>query len=199
MRFCKHRCVIVSAFWLCLGLFPAIGFGQQVVQRGPLGLPSQVLDETQQWTTPLLVASASDVNLYIPDVTSPDWLKLNYPDYEDRGVYTLSMFTFYKSPEACRANQIGWGLSDAEHLNACIEIGYRVRKALVDPRQKTVTLLMAAMIGQDGQIDPQSIQHPKTSRTWEQLDPNTQAALQKASGIIEKQMKAYDLKLQSVQ
>jgi hypothetical protein len=199
MDFSKSRLLVVATVFFFIGLFSVSGFGQQVVQRGPLGIPAQVMDETEQWTTPLLVASAADASIYIPDVTSPDWVKRNYPAYSDRGVYTLSLFTFYKSPAACRANLIGWGLSDAEHLNACIDIGYRVRKALVDPRQKTVTLLMAAMIAQDGQIDPDSVQRPKTSRTWAQLDANTQQALQKTSVIVKKQMDLYNQKLQGIQ
>jgi hypothetical protein len=173
--------------------------GQQIVQRGASGKPAQVLDETGQWTTPLLVAADRDVEIYMPDVTSPDWLKRNYPDFRDRGTYTLSLFTFYRTPTACRTNQTNWGLGDAEHLNACvIGIGYRVRRGRVDPQQKSVTLLMAAMVGQDGAIDASSIQDEGVFRMWDQLDPNTQAALQKANALVTVQMKMYDQKMQSI-
>ncbi len=178
---------------LMVDLCPAAGFGQQVVQRGALGRPSLVLDETMQWTTPLLVSTAPDVEMYIPDVSSPDWLKSNYQGYQDKGQYVLSMFTFYKTPKACRANQIAWGNSNAASLDACIEIGYRLRQALIDTQQKTATLIMAAMIGQDGEIEPGSIQRQSISRTWLSLDANTQAALAKTNGIVAKQMKIYDL------
>jgi hypothetical protein len=172
-------------------------WGQQIVQRGALGQPSQVLDETHQWTVPLLVASDKDVMIYIPDVTNPEWLKRNYSDFENRGVYTLSMFTFYKTPEACRANQTAWGLADGRHLDACNWIGYRVRRAMIDPQQKSVTLIMAGMIDQDGQLDPKSIQDQSVSRSWHQLDANTQAALKKANSLVTEQMKIYDRKLHS--
>jgi hypothetical protein len=89
---------------LCLSSIAAQG--QQVIQRGAFGKPEQVLDDTGQWSTPLLVASDSDVQLYIPDVSNPDWLKKNYRDYIDRGTYIITMFTFYKTPTACRANQL---------------------------------------------------------------------------------------------
>jgi hypothetical protein len=132
--------------------------GQQIVQRRASGKPAQVLDETGQWTTPLLVAADRDVEIYMPDVTSPDWLKRKYPDFRDRGTYTLSLFTFYRTPTACRTNQTNWGLGDAEHLNACVVgIGYRVRRGRVDPQQKSVTLQLAAMVGQDGVFDASSI------------------------------------------
>ncbi len=171
--------------------------GQQIVQRGALGQPSQVLDETGQWTVPLLVASDKDVHIYIPDVTNPEWLERNYPDFENRGIYILSMFTLYKTPEACRANQIAWGLSDGAHLDACNWIGYRVRRATIDPRQKSVTLIMAGMVDQNGQLDPGSIQDQSVSRSWNQLDANTQEALKKANALVTEQMRIYDRKLHS--
>lgn len=179
-------------------LWSAIGLSQQVVQRGPFGKPVQVLDETQQWTTPLLVSSDYDVELYIPDVTSTDWLSRNYSDFVNRGTYTLSLFTLYKTAKACRANQISWGMGDAAHLNACNDIGYRVRQILVDPNQKSVQLLAAAMVGQNGQVDANSIQEPTTFRTWDQLDPTTQKAIVKTNELVTRQMRIYDAKIQSI-
>jgi hypothetical protein len=189
---------IPFALFLLILALADTGLGQQIVQRGALGQPSQVLDETQQWTTPLLVASDKDVLIYIPDVTNPEWLKRNYSDFENKGVYTLSMFTFYKTPGACRANQTAWGLSDGAHLDACNWIGYRVRRATIDPQQKSVTLIMAGMIDQNGQLDPKSVQDQSVSRSWDQLDANTQSALQKTNGLVTEQMKIYDRKIRSL-
>jgi hypothetical protein len=191
----RNRHIVLPLLILMLG---KTSLGQQIVQRGALGQPSQVLDETQQWTVPLLVASDKDVMIYIPDITNPEWLRRNYPDFEHRGVYTLSMFTLYKTPEACRVNQIAWGLSDGAHLDACNWIGYRVRRAMIDPRQKSVTLIMAGMIDQNGQLDPKSIQDQSVSRPWDQLDANTQVALKKANGMVTEQMKIYDRKIHSL-
>jgi hypothetical protein len=170
---------------------------QQVVQRGTFGKPAQVMDETQAWTTPLLLVSDDEVQIYMPDISSSDWLSKNYPEYRDRGTYKLSMFTFYKSPKACRINMINWGLGDGDHLNECISIGYRVRRALINPHEKSVTLLMAAMVDDQGSIKPSSIQTEKTFRFWNQLDANTQQALEKANHLVEEQMKIYDHKMQN--
>ena len=186
-----------SLAFLLAAFLPFSVFGQAVVQHGPFGVPSQVMDETQVWSTPLSVASDHDVELFIPDVSSPDWLRMNYVSYENKGVYTLSIFTFYKTTKACQINQAGWGMSDAAHINACADIGYRVRQALVDPQQKSVTLIMAAMIDHDGQLDVSSIQKTGTFRTWDQLDANTQEAIKKANGLVKEQMRIYDEKQQS--
>jgi hypothetical protein len=182
---------------LGIGILAMVASGQQLIQRGPLGKPIQVVDETEQWSIPLPVASNEDVQIYIPDVTSPDWLKRNYRDFIDRGTYTLTLFTFYRTPEACRVNQIAWGLGDKAHLDACIDIGYRVRRAKVDTQSKTVTLLLAAMLDQNGSVDPSSVQDQGLFRTWDQLDPNTLKALKKANALITDQMNIYDRKIQS--
>jgi len=187
-----HRFRTASLFLL---LLPITSLGQQVVQRGPFGKPVQVLDETQQWTTPLLVSSDHDIEIYIPDVTSSDWLSRNYPDFQNRGSYTLTTFTLYKTLKACRANLVSWGQGDANHLDACVDIGYRVRQILVDPNQKSVQLLNAAMVDQSGEIDPSSVQQTSTFRTWDQLDDTTQKAILKANDLVTQQMKIYDARI----
>jgi hypothetical protein len=132
----------------------------------------------------------------MPDITNPSWLRRNYASYQNGGTYTISLFTFYKTPIACRNNQSGWGLADANHLNACDTTGYRVRRGAVDTQQKAVTLIMAAMIDQDGQLDPSSIETRSTFKYWYQVDANTQVALKMASAIIERRMKIYDEAMQ---
>ena len=190
----KTRPLFLTAFLATLWLACAVcGAQQQVVERGALGKPTQMMDETGQWTTPLLAAHDSDVGIYIPDVSNPDWLKQNYPDFRDKYQYVLTFLTFYRTPRACKANMIGWGYSDAAHLNACeTDIGYRIRRASVDTHLKTVTLIMAAMVDTRGQIVPASIEQQPISRNWSRLDANTQEALTKASALIAEQMKIYD-------
>jgi hypothetical protein len=184
---------------LPLALSPFAVRGQAVVQRGALGQPLQVFDETQNWTTPLLVAEDHDVQIYIPDVSNQAWLAANYLDFRDKRQYMISMFTLYKTPKACQANQIGWGNGDGASLDACNnDIGYRVRQASVDTHLKTVTLAMAAMVDPDGQIIPDSIRHDRVTRNWANLDANSQTALEKATAVIAEQMKRYDRKQQGI-
>ena len=171
---------------------------QQVVQRGTFGHPGAILDETDQWTTPLTLAEDHDVILFMPDTSSPQWLQRNYNAWLNKGTYTLTLLTFYRTPAACRANQIAWGLGDAAHLNACLDTGYRIRRALIDPTSKSVTLQTAAMVDQTGNILPATIQDDPVFRTWDQLDGNTQAALKKANDLIGYQMKIYDARQQTL-
>lgn len=176
----------------------AVGWSQQVVVRGAFGRPAQVLDETGQWTTPLEVASDHEVSIYMADVSSPTWLQANYDAFEGRGQYVLTILTFYKTPKACRANQIGWGYGDAAHLDACVSIGYRVRQATVDVNLKTVTLIQAEMVGQDGTVVDGSVERQPLTRRWAELDGNSQTALDVATKLVTKQMDAYDRRLRSL-
>ena len=117
----------------------------------------------------------------------------------DRGQYILTVFTRYRSPEACRANQIGWGLGDQAHLDACAtDIAYRVRSATVDINLKTVSLISAGMVDPDGNVDPASVQNIHPVRRWQELDPNTQKALEIATAEVTKQMARYDRRIQSL-
>ncbi|WP_260706040.1 hypothetical protein [Edaphobacter flagellatus] len=185
----------IASFTLLL--FPSLAFGQQIIQRGPFGKPTQVFDETQQWTTPLLVSSDDKVEIYIPDVTATDWLARNYPDFQNQGTYTLSIYSMYKSVQACRENFVTLGQGDASHMDSCTDIGYRVRQVTVDLSQKSVQLLFAAMVDQDGTIIPASVQQSSTFRTWDQLDATTQKAIQKTNELVAQQMKRYDARIQS--
>jgi hypothetical protein len=199
MRLCRQRILMLVFVFACLsGLAPAAGFGQQLVQRGAMGKPAEVLDDTMQWSTPLMVAGDHDVEIYIPDVTSTEWLKRNYTDFMEKKQYVISFFTFYRNTKACRANQIAWGRSDAENLDACNDISYRVRQVSVDTHLKMVTLIMAAMIGEDGQVVPSTMERQRISRGWHELDANSQGALDKATALIAEQMKRYDRKVNGI-
>ncbi|GAA3753095.1 hypothetical protein [Terriglobus aquaticus] len=189
------RAVVGYRSWLVaitvlLALAPELN-AQQVVARGAFGKPAQVLDQTGQWSTPLQLASDSDVQIFMPDVSNPDWLKSNYDSYQNQGNYTLSLFTRYKRPDACRANQTAWGLGDAAHLNACATVGYRVHTVRIDPHSRSVILLQAAMTDQNGNVIPSLVEKRTAYRSWDQLDATSLSAVKKANDLVAAQMKSY--------
>ncbi|MGA9720781.1 MAG: hypothetical protein WBQ79_21040 [Acidobacteriaceae bacterium] len=196
LRVQRHS-IVFTALFVMLGMASTC-HAQQVVQRGALGRPAQMMDETGEWTTPLLVAKDSDVQIYIPDVSNQAWLKQNYPDFWNKYQYEMTFLTFYRTPRGCRANMIGWGYSDAAHVNACEkDISYRIRRVSVDTHLKTVTLVMAAMVDHDGQIMPGSVEQQPISRNWTDLDANSRDALGKATDLVTEQMKIYDRRINS--
>ena len=201
MKVSQHHGIPYFGIAVGLALAPLAGglsvqaSAQQVLQRGALGRPAQVMDETGQWTTPLPVASDTEVEMYAPDVSTADWLQRNYGPFFEKQQYRISFFTFYKSQRACRQNQIAWGFADQAHLEACVDIGYRLRQVLVDVGQKTVTLESAAMLSQDGLVVPDSGPLQPMSRTWAQLDPLSRKALEKTTEFVAEQEKSYDKRL----
>jgi len=86
-------------------------------------------------------------------------------------------------------------MSDADHLDACNDIKYRARQILVDPNQKSIQLLSATMVDEDGQIVPESAQDSSIFRTWDQLDRAALQAIVKTNEIVTRQMKLYDAKI----
>jgi hypothetical protein len=186
------------AGWVVLTVAAVAGAAQQVVQRGPLGVPSQLFDDTQQWTTPLQVAANNDLALYIPDVSNAAWLSRNYPDFENKGLYTVSILSHYLRPHACRQDLVRWGMADAAHLDACAaDIAYRVYQVQVDTLQRTVTLQGAFMVGPDGQaLGPASAPQANTRR-WVDLDATAQAALAKTTELVRAQMSIYDRRIRN--
>lgn len=189
-----QRIALAAALLVSFSALPA----QQIVQRGALGMPAQVLDETDQWTAPLLLAEDHDVSIYMPDVTTQKWLQQNYDSYINKGTYVLTLFTFYRTPAACRANQVIWGLGDAAHLDACLDTGYRARRTLIDPQSKSITLQAAVMVDQSGNIQPSTLRDDQFFRTWDQLDGNSQLALKKADEFVTRQLKIYDARQRSL-
>ncbi len=188
-----------STFASALLLLSTTALAQQVVQRGAFGRPAAIMDSGGQWTEAVRIVQSHDVDMYIPDISTSDWLKRHYPDFQDRGQYEITMVTLYHTPRACRDSQTGWGLADAAHLNACAtDILYRIRNAVVDPNLKTVTLISAGMVDPDGNLDPSSVQDQHLVRRWAELDATTQSALQTTTALVTRQMAIYDRKLQSI-
>jgi hypothetical protein len=178
---------------------PGAPSGTQVVQRGSGGAPSYILDDTQQWSVPVLVAQTEGVDLYVQDTSDPQWLARNYRDFIDKHQYVITTVTQYKRPSACRASQVQWGNSDAASINACsLDIAYRIHLLRVDAHLKTISVKMAAMVGHDGQMDPGSVQDQGLERNWTDLPADVQEGLQKTTETVAKQMKVYDARVQSV-
>ena len=74
-----------------------------------------------------------------------------------------------------------------------------MRRALVDPNLKTVTLIQAGMVDPDGNLDSTSIEERPIVRSWAELDHNTQVALERTTDLVNKQMRRYDRRVRASQ
>jgi hypothetical protein len=170
---------------------------QQVVQVGALNVPTAVLTRDNQWSSLLPILSTPDLDLFIEDVSNDSWLARNAGDFVDRGQYTITLVSFYKTRRPCRRDQIRAGFSDAEHVNACDNYRYAVRQIAVDSPQSSVTLLFSAMVFSGGALDPSSIHRETRTRGISELGADAQKALADTTKLVDKQSRIYEARQQN--
>ncbi len=198
MQLAKGSVMRVLTGLALVGGLACQGRAQQVLQRGALGAPASVLDEARQWTAAIPVAASPQEDVFISDVSTTPWLARNYDDFAGRGVYSVTTFTQYKRPSACRRDLIRWGNGDTAHLNACVDIGYRLRQLRVDLTQKTVTLLFSSMLDQEGNLLQDQTPAQTGTRLWTEMDPFAQEMIGRMNKLVAENMRLYSRKMNSL-
>jgi hypothetical protein len=191
----------LAALALALAWLPAraqqpAAASQEIIQVGALNAPSTVLTDSGQWSTLLPILSTPDVDLFIEDPSNDTWLAHNATSFLERGQYTVILVSFYKTLHACRADQIHAGFSDAEHMDACNNYRYAVRRIAVDSPQNAVTLLFSAMVFTGGTLDDASIRRETRTRGFTELDSNAQKALSDTTKLVAKESHSYNIRQQ---
>jgi hypothetical protein len=169
---------------------------QQIVQPGALNVPSSVFTDSGQWSTLLPILSTPDVDLFIEDPSNDAWLLHNAASFIERGQYTVILVSWYKTLHACRADQVHAGFSDAEHIDACNNYRYAVRRIAVDAPQNAVTVLFSAKVFSGGTLDDASVRRETHTRGLTELDTNAQKALADANKLIAKESRSYAIRQQ---
>jgi len=187
MTIAKRIWILPALLACCLS---TVASAQQMIERGPFGKPVKVLDETQRWSIPILVYEDKDIELYIPDVTTSEWIQSHAGTFNEKGQYTLSLFAFYKTERVCRKNQIDSGLGDQNHLDACASIGYKSHLITVNTWQKNITVLSSAWVDKAGQVYPELPPQKPGTRPFNDLDQNLRDALKKTTEIVAKEIEA---------
>src|SRR5581483_11504126 len=137
------------------------------------------------------ILSTSDVDLFIEDPSADGWLARNAQAFLDRGQYTLTLVSFYKSPHPCHEDQVRAGFSDATHIQACDTDRYAVRTISVDAPQNAVTVLFSALVSTNGTVDASTVRRETRTRGFTQLSPNTQKAISEATKLVGTQVHSY--------
>lgn len=164
---------------------------QQVIQAGALNAPAAVLTPEGQWSNLIPILSTSGEDFFIEDPSPDAWLSRNAQGFLDRGQYTITLVSFYKTMHACRGDQVRAGFSDAGHLNACNNYRYRIRQIAIDSPQNTLTMLFSAMVFTNGTLDQSSVQRETRTRGFNGLDPDSQKALSDTTKLVAQQSRSY--------
>lgn len=64
------------------------------VIAGPYGVPRLVQNEGKQWEVPIKVYEDSQVSIFVPDLTSPEWLAWHKDQFQSNGVYFTYLYVF---------------------------------------------------------------------------------------------------------
>jgi hypothetical protein len=155
-----------------------------------------VFTDSGQWSTLLPILSTPDVDLFIEDPSNDAWLLHNAASFIERGQYTVILVSWYKTLHACRADQVHAGFSDAEHIDACNNYRYAVRRIAVDAPQNAVTVLFSAKVFSGGTLDDASVRRETHTRGLTELDTNAQKALADANKLIAKESRSYAIRQQ---
>ncbi len=187
--------VRLTLLTLTLALLSTQAYPQQppqpILQTGALNAPTAVLTQNNQWSNLLPILSTSDVDLFIEDPSADAWLARNAQAFLDRGQYTLTLVSFYKSPHPCHEDQVRAGFSDAAHVQACDTDRYAVRTISVDAPQNSVTLLYSTLVSTNGTVDVSTLHRETRTRGFAQLGPDAQKAISEATKLVGAQVHSY--------
>ncbi len=167
---------------------------QQILQTGALNAPTAVLTQDNQWANLIPIHSTSDVDLFVQDPSTDTWLSHNAQAFLDRGQYTLTLVSLYKSPHPCHEDQIRAGFSDAAHVTACNNDRYAVRTISVDAPQNSVTVLYSALVSTNGALDAATVRRETRTRGFAELGPDAQKALSEATKLVAQQVHSYAIR-----
>jgi hypothetical protein len=161
-----------------------------LVVAGPFGRPVAVADEIGHMSIPISIYSDSDLEIFVPDITSPGWIYWFAGGFRQTGVYEVYLYTYFKNNHWCMENvaRATGRPKDPAVIEACSALRYRRRRIKVDTRKKTVQILQDYSMERDGALrlrennwasrEPQSLKDIAGSPFGKEIDRIT-AIIQK--------------------
>src|SRR5271165_4355838 len=182
-----RRLQIVCVLWCAISIS---AFGQGLLKPGPVGRPLLVMDDAGNWSTPISLYSDSDVEIFVPDITTTGWIAWHAREFREAGTYSVYVFSFYKNDRLCRQSRIpAEHDTDPKWLEACAALRYQRKLTSIDTRKKTVTLLEVVLMEGDGQFRPQS-QHRMYS-TFPLVEASPKQAYDRLLAIVDREISEY--------
>jgi hypothetical protein len=91
----------IPALIFLIGTLASCGQNQQVGPNGEgsfiagsSGEPTSVLNEGGSWTRPILIYKNTEIEIFIPDITSPSWAAWFAEDFRDDGTYSTYLYLY---------------------------------------------------------------------------------------------------------
>jgi hypothetical protein len=183
---------MIKALFLCALCWATTvsAFGQEALKLGPFGKPILVMDESGNWSIPINLYSDSDVDVFIPDITTAGWISWHATQFRQTGIFLVSVFSFYKNDHLCRKNRIPVGHeTDPKLLEACAALRYQRKLVSIDTRGGTITVLEAIVMGRDALLDPQNL--TKMHSTFPLAKAAPKEAYDRMLAIVDREINDY--------
>jgi TonB family protein len=102
----NHQARMSTHGWLAvLGslALSTLGLGQDLTSggpdsiiAGPFGEPRMVMSEGGEWSYPIKVYANSDVETFVPDITSPGWISWHVAEFRQKGTYFTYLYIYHR-------------------------------------------------------------------------------------------------------
>jgi len=174
---------------LCLAI-PA--FCQDILQPGPSGRPILVSDGAGHWSKPISVYSDRDVELFVPDITTPGWIQWNAREFRQAGTFGVYVYSLYKNDQACQRDRILVGhKADPKLLEACRLLRYQRKLVSIDTRRKTVRVFDVLLMERDALYNPMRDTVFNQTVPLGKVSPEQRRAYNRMSEIVTREMGRY--------
>jgi TonB family protein len=87
--------MIIALATLCLGQDTTSG-GPDSIIAGPFGEPRMVMSEGGEWSYPIKMFANSEVETFVPDITSPGWVSWHVSEFRQKGTYFIYLYIYHR-------------------------------------------------------------------------------------------------------
>jgi TonB family protein len=182
----------IAAYVLAAVALLPPAFSQELLKLAPFGRPIAVMDDGDNWSIPISLYSDSEVEIFVPDITTEGWISWHVKQFRETGKYGVYVYAFYKNDQLCRRERI-----PAEHemdpkwLEGCGALRYQRKLVEVDTRKNTVRVYSALVMQKDAVANPTNQKVFNEVFPLAKLDYSQRQAYQRLSGIVTREMNEY--------
>jgi hypothetical protein len=169
-------------------LLTSLAYSQEILTPGPFGVPTAVHDEANNWSTPIQVYSDGSEDIYIPDITRGGWLAWFSEPYKQNGVYLISIYEYFKTPEACRQRYQTALAPYGNVAKICTALKYSTTLLGIDTRNHTVDV---ERNGFTLFLDSEGRWVPQISVRFNQKRPEITTTITRVSALVDKASREY--------
>jgi hypothetical protein len=181
--------ILAAGFWLLAS--PVSAFSQELLKLAPFGRPIAVMDEGDNWPIPISLYSDSDVEIFVPDITTEGWISWHVKQFRETGKYGVYVYAFYKNDQLCRRRIPAEHKTDPKWLQSCSALRYQRKLVEVDTRKSTVRVYSVLVMQKDAVANPMDQKVFNEVLPLAKFDYSQRQAYHRLSAIVTREMNEY--------